>query len=747
MIRLGLRLTFRGGREAVARLVITALATALGVGMLLSTVAGMHAVREQDDRYAWLETGAGFVHPRPVPAGTTPLLWSLSPDEFRGRIIARVDLAAMGAHSPVPPGLPRLPAAGEYYASPALVTLLKQAPRDQLAARFPGHLAGTIGAAALAAPDSLVAVVGRTPAELRAYPRAQAVRYISTTSPAECRTGCYAIGIDRNGVQLVLGVVAAALLFPLLIFVGVASRLSAARREQRFAAMRLVGATPRQIAVVSTVESTVASVLGVALGCGLFAAVRPLLARVPFTGARFFRSDLAVPAPAWPLIVLGVPVAAAIAARLGMRRVSISPLGVSRRTTPPPPRAWRLVPLVAGLGELTFFVFAGRPRTTEGQLAAYLGGVLVTMAGLVVAGPWLTLLASRLLARGTGRPAVLLAGRRLADDPRAGYRAVSGLVLALFAASISIGIMATMHGKRVVPTYGHDPAETLVLRLNTQEYPGSFTEPPGGYPPVVPASLVAQVTAVPGVRGATLVRRDVTEDARFADPFLGLARCADLPHTPALGRCPAGARTARIVVADTSEGRSGKAVVPVAISDLAGLPVTAVVLDGTRGALERARTILERAFPHFVPFSIAEEQANRPSNQLLEQFQRLADVVVFASLVVAGCSLAVTVAGGLAERKRPFSLLRLAGAPLGVLRRVVLLESGLPLLALAVVSAGVGFLAAGLFTRSQLHQTLVAPGAGYYLGVVGGLVLALALIASTLPLLVRLTGPETARNG
>ena len=157
--------------------------------------------------------------------------------------------------------------------------------------------------------------------------------------------------------------------------------------------------------------------------------------------------------------------------------------------------------------------------------------------------------------------------------------------------------------------------------------------------------------------------------------------------------------------------------------------------------------MLEQAFPHYVPYTIAEEQGNRPSNQLLEQFQRLADVVVFASLLVAGCSLAVSVAGGLTERKRPFSLLRLSGAPVGVLRRVVLLESGLPLLALATLSAGVGFLAAGLFTRSQLGETLVPPDAGYYACVAAGLVLALGLIASTLPLLARITGPETARNG
>ncbi|MDQ1541622.1 MAG: hypothetical protein QOH29_2348, partial [Actinomycetota bacterium] len=38
------------------------------------------------------------------------------------------------------------------------------------------------------------------------------------------------------------------------------------------------------------------------------------------------------------------------------------------------------------------------------------------------------------------------------------------------------------------------------------------------------------------------------------------------------------------------------------------------------------------------------------------------------------------------------------------------------------------------------------PNAQYYLIVLAGLVLSLAVIASTLPLLKRITGPETARN-
>ena len=52
--------------------------------------------------------------------------------------------------------------------------------------------------------------------------------------------------------------------------------------------MRLVGATPRQIAVVAAVESAVAAVVGVVAGFGLFAVLRPLLADVPFTGDAFF---------------------------------------------------------------------------------------------------------------------------------------------------------------------------------------------------------------------------------------------------------------------------------------------------------------------------------------------------------------------------------------------------------------------------------------------------------------------------
>ena len=57
--------------------------------------------------------------------------------------------------------------------------------------------------------------------------------------------------------------------------------------------------------------------------------------------------------------------------------------------------------------------------------------------------------------------------------------------------------------------------------------------------------------------------------------------------------------------------------------------------------------------------------------------------MILVSPPIAGCTLAAGIAAGLADRKRPFSPLRLTGARLATLRRVVALEGAVPLLAVA----------------------------------------------------------------
>ena len=200
----------------------------------------------------------------------------------------------------------------------------------------------------------------------------------------------------------------------------------------------------------------------------------------------------------------------------------------------------------------------------------------------------------------------------------------------------------------------------------------------------------------------------------------------------------------------TSKSNLDKSVWPassISRRGLAELPVRALVVEsnGAVAAIERARTMLEVALPdESLPSTLGELSAN-VTRSILE-LQQLTDIVIVVSLVIAGCSLAVSATAGVNDRKRPFSLLRLTGVPVRTLRRVVALETAAPLLIVAVLSAGMGFLTAGLFLRSQLGESLRPPGAEYYVIVVAGLVACLGIVASTLPLIERITGPETARN-
>ena len=539
MIRLGLRLAVAGGREAISRLALITLAVAVGCALLLATLATSNAFTAQNDRYAWLETGFQGSS-SDSPAAHDPAWWLLQADYFQGKLIGRVDVAATGPNPPVPPGIAALPAAGELYVSPALADLLRTTPADELRARYPGTQIGIIGADALPSPDSLLVIIGRSLADLsRAATGAELITEISTTSPGECVEVCApGVGTDANGIVLVLSVVAAALLFPVLVFVGGATRLSAARREQRFAAMRLVGATPRQVSRLATIESTVATAIGAAIGFGLFAVLRPAVADLPFSGTRFFTSDLSLTTANVLLVAVGVPVAAAFAARVALRRVNISPLGVTRRVTPRPPRPVRLIPLAAGVMWLAYLAFVSDIRhsvSSYTQAYAYLAGVFAMMIGLVVAGPWLTMLGARLSARRATRAGGLIAARRLSDNPRAAFRAVSGVVLAVFVGTCAIGIITT------ITAYNAGAAGDTANATGTLVMPFfRLQDRPSDQSTSVAPDVRHDLMAIAGVEGVAAVHVDRGVRFRF------LASCAEIARLPALGRCTPGAETAQI---------------------------------------------------------------------------------------------------------------------------------------------------------------------------------------------------------
>ena len=778
MIGLGLRLVLSGAREAVSRFLVLAAAVGLGVGLLLTAVAATNAAVTWNNRHGWFWTGTASVPAGPARAGIAPLWWHPGGDTFDGQQISRFDVAATGASSPVPPGIPHDPGPGQYYASPALAALLRDTPANQLAGRYPGRLAGVIGDAGLPSPDSMVIIIGHTPAQLAHTPDSVQVTSIVTAVPGNIGGKVNPKGLDyippdpgggQSAVDLILSVVALAILAPVLIFIATATRLSAARREQRFAAMRLVGATRKQVSLLAATESTVAAVLGVAAGFGIFFLLRIPVAGIPFIGQPFFPAELSLSPPDILAVAIGVPVAAAVAARLALHRVRISPLGVARRATPPPPRAWRILPLLAGFAELGFFTVHGKPASPSGQDLAFVPGFALIIVGLVLAGPWLTMAAAKVMARRTSRPGTLIAARRLADDPKAAFRAVSGLVLALFTTTVAVVGITTWNAQQL--RLGFSAAETKVLtdQLAGQQ-PGSASQAGAG-PAATAAPLAAELSGIHGVQGVVVVRADpgLTIPAAFhnlgANPGgtgpvpAGMVSCAQLAAVPVLGRCPAGATAA----AFPADGFAGPlygvdatgitwpaANVPATRLDSLAVDAINVATNGTVPAVERARTLLENAhaYPAYLgdgaPSTVGELIAQ--SNPTNSGYQPLANTVILVSLPIAGCTLAAGIAAGLADRKRPFSMLRLTGARLAMLRRVVALESAVPLLAVAAVAIGTGFGAAAMYASLEMQHAMVAPGAAYYLITAGGILAALGIIAATFPLLARITGPEVARN-
>ena len=335
-------------------------------------------------------------------------------------------------------------------------------------------------------------------------------------------------------------------------------------------------------------------------------------------------------------------------------------------------------------------------------------------------------------------------------------------MLALFITTVAVVGITTQDAKDF--TRFASPAAAAVV-TDQLAASGSFTSPAepaaAGPGPAAPAApLAAQLRGLPGVQGVVVVRaaQKLAIPGAYqagGDPA-GVVSCAQLATIPALGRCPAGATAAAFpedgwdgpLSGLTSAGITWPAVnVPVSRLDSLGVDSINVATNGSVAAIEQVRTVLENAPAYSaasVPSTIGDLIAQ--DNSANNAYQQLANTVILVSLPIAGCTLAAAIAAGLADRKRPFSLLRLTGARLATLRRVVSLESAVPLLAVAAVAIGTGFGAAAEYASVAQHYPMVAPGAAYYLITAGGILVSLGIIAATFPLLKRITGPEVARN-
>ena len=308
----------------------------------------------------------------------------------------------------------------------------------------------------------------------------------------------------------------------------------------------------------------------------------------------------------------------------------------------------------------------------------------------------------------------------------------------MFTATVAVGIITSMTDNHAFQTGGAAWKYILITGLTGPQQVTGPNTPRAGV--TVPQALTGRLRDVPGV-STVLVSHLLIRSGRRMTAWSTAVSSPACPRSAPAPQAPPSPRStcSRAVRRPGRTACGSWPAVDVPASRLDSLPASGIIVgtDGSTAAIETARTMFETAFPlQASPATVYETQGE----QLLSAWQQLADVVILASLPIAGCSLAVGVVAGLADRRRPFSLLRLAGTPVGLLARVVALESAVPLLAVAIVSAGLGLLVAELFLNSQLGLNLRLPGPAYYGFIAGGVLLSLGIIAATFPLLARITG-------
>ncbi len=259
--------------------------------------------------------------------------------------------------------------------------------------------------------------------------------------------------VDEPGLRVGTVFATVLLVLPLLLLLYQAVRLGTASRERRLAALRVAGATPREIRLLGAFEVGVPVLAGAVLGLAVYGFLRVILGGTP--------SDMLVEqsrpiglvpttvTPTWWQFLAIIGAVTALGLVTGWRasrRVVVTPLGVARRQTSTPPRPWGL--LLAGAA-LVLVIGAATLPLPHGSLTPIgLAVVLSVVLGVVSLAPWLAFRIGRWLANRSGSPVTLLAARQLATESRPAGRAAAAVGAIGLIAGGAAGIGAELFVRR-----------------------------------------------------------------------------------------------------------------------------------------------------------------------------------------------------------------------------------------------------------------------------------------------------------
>ncbi|MFD0148809.1 FtsX-like permease family protein [Streptomyces sp. NPDC055721] len=697
---LGLRLLWGSGRRGRVRFLLMALGSALGVACLAAALTIPSILSAHDARTAARE-------PRP---GDRNVVYREFRDPYGSQPFHRVFVARTSpGPTPVPPGIDKLPEAGEAIVSPKLVEILAANPRA--AALVPGHVIGTIAPEGLGGSDDLYAYIGTTPTKL---------------AEGE-QLGGFGIGrswrqiVDPSTLNILRFTLGCIVLLPLVIFLSVCARLSGESRARRLAALRLVGLSVKDTLRVNAGESVVSAFVGAVFGVVGYLGVNELMARLGLPGLHWYPADGRPDASTVAVCLLGCPALAWVVGQFSARRAALSPISVRRTGERKPPKMYGTLLLIPGLGVIGgYCVLSVMGRDPSGGSASSVlmpGAVLLTGAGLVFGlAPITAWLARRLAGVAKSLP-VALAMRRTEVDPGSSLRVATGLVLLVFGASLTQGVLIELDqvSRRTAPV---------------QEYKISLNE--------LSAQQRQQLAQVPGVRMRVTAYSswDPLDGTMRPHVDMLVATCAQLtastqwargcvdgrimqlhdansayPEDPQPGdRFPFETRDGRKITVTVpperiemrpyqpSVFRTSALLVPPALvpSNLADADGTLTLVSNAgpatiRGVLDGVGAIAPTASVDPVGIGI-------DSLAQLTVIRSLLAVGMVLGLVIGVAAFVVSVADRAMERRGQVTALALLGARAGTLRVVQVVQVGLPL----VVGLGAAIVTGWLAESSYL---------------------------------------------
>lgn len=719
------RLLLLGTASSVRRLVAISAGVALGVGMLLVLVGAYTHMPARDDRIAWAAPATPWDADRPDdPAPTDSTVLTTFATDVNG-----LDFVTLVAVASTPdtrvafPGGITPPAPGEFYASPALAERLAAVPADQWSDRY-GTLIGLLPDSTLQGPSQLVALMGAEWDVLASDPSAVLQEEFT-------QTGGRAASLTY---RFILAIGAVSILVPIILLVSIVSQLGAAERRDRFATVRLIGAGRRAIAAVSALEMAAAAGLGALAGLAVAAGLGPLAARIPINGATSFTADLA-PTPGIAVgVVAAVTLLAALTAWWRTYRDDVGAPGAVRERAEKKASAWRAVPLAAGLAVYALSALGAQSGVLGSELVmvGMFGGFVVVALGIVFAGPWLTRVVSAAFGRATSSATGVVAAGRLSRHPRATFRAVSGLVIAVFIVSTFAGAASAIEQ---IGEPGPEPGALDNGAVVSWLAEGSDA-----------AAVGRAVADVRGVEAVVVGHRSASsDDSRVAltPEDARTIGAVEVPDAPAVL-----VDTFEMLSVGTGLTDSDAVSAPEATSAVAGLEpaVIIAVTDRSEAAMARAHTAIMLANPSSLPPTSRAQFAASGSLEVTQELSVMAYIGMAIAIGISALSLTVSTVAAAIDRRRTFGLLRLSGMPVSQLRGTVATEAAVPLGATLAVSAGLGFLVAWVMIETLGNGLTVSwPDARYWIAMLGAGALAGVALIGSFGVVRKATEVETTR--